>query len=59
MKVQATIENLKMRTEILPSFAPEWGTWIIIEIDLDWYTIRGRSGERVLFKDDLDGWEIV
>lgn len=27
---------------------PEWGTWGVMEDNGVWYTIRGRSGSRVL-----------
>lgn len=31
---------------------PEWGTWGVMEDKDGYYEIRGRSGDRVLFRDE-------
>ena len=37
---------------------PEWGVYQVIEVD-DWYTIRSRAGERVLFETEaIECWSI-
>ena len=39
---------------------PEWGTWGVVEDHGRWFDIRGRGGDRVLFKSECDKfWEIV
>lgn len=37
---------------------PEWGTWQLRR-GMRYWTIRGRSGERVLDEGEFDFWEIV
>ena len=48
--------EIGIHTKLVSLEHPEWGTWQVTKTPSkqeDWYHIRGASGERVLFTDEL------
>ncbi len=62
---EAALKNaviLELNTEIKSKAHPEWGIWRITKTPTkkeDWYHIKGRSGEIVLFVEELRFWRII
>lgn len=61
MTTATTSETIKVRAcSIICNAHPEWGTWGVMEDCGDWFVIQGRSGSRVLSKDEADRfWSVV
>jgi len=56
------MKSLKIGTRIRSKDNPEWGNWTITKTPTpkeDWYDKRGTSGENILFKHQLQFWEVV
>ncbi len=53
-------ENLKIGTLLINIDSPNWGTWKVTSLyDKGIWEIKGDSGEKCLFENDLIFWEIV
>lgn len=61
MTNQTDMHNLPVRAvSIMHIDHPEWGTFGITEDRGEYYGIRGRSGDTVLFKDEAAKfWRVV
>ena len=55
-------KNAKKDTIIINKAHPDWNTWRITKTPTtkeEWFDIRGDAGERVLFLDEIQFWNIV
>ena len=53
--------NIAIGTKITERNHPEWGSWTVTKTPTpseDWYHIRGRSGEKVMFAGDLRFYDV-
>ena len=52
-----TRADISIGTTLIQKAHPEYGIFTVVEIDSEWFEIRGRRGVRVLFPGELHLWQ--
>ena len=61
MKIKKPTQQIKVRAcQIQSTTNPEWGSFGVMEDRGTYYEIHGRSGGRILYKDEADKfWRVI
>jgi hypothetical protein len=51
--------TISIGTKLIQKAHPEYGTWTVIAVYPEWLEIRGSSGVRVLFLEELKLWQFA
>jgi hypothetical protein len=54
-----TKADITIGTKLIKTAHPEYGIWYVTDIDLEWFDLRGRSGDIFVFYLELKFWQLA